>query len=1518
MLKVQWQILPCIDEFYTQTPYGYLHSQGGQRIQKADKEQWVLLPENGTNLIRAGIYYLAAVSEGQNPSGDDRIGTGPCSWTFESLGMMGVSNLGTVGQTDLVQADTVEGGAAKAYQFTVPPGTVSFEVRLEDRVGNPNMKLVLGDQLPSIYYYYHSGGDDHYGNYGGVYPPLYGFNVITLPNPSSGVYSLIVNASETTYNSADFTDASYTLRVRYPIPVSLNFSSNLNTNGQTNVVSGTLADNQREFFKVIVPATNNGQAVLGWRLELAQSQGAATVRVRKDLLPADSAAGTMPFVSLSALLVPPFLTPGTWYVEVRGTGATTYTLTSQMYEPERPVWNMPLSGESVTTPGLTSPEFGDTGTDTNGVPLPGDRGIDLENGRLHYYAVNVPTNNAVLIRTMLEAISGNPDLYIRAGFPPTLSHNASGSSGSIYERANTGTATEYRNWVPHDGRYESWLTSGVWHFAVRAASDANCRYRLHITSGTVTDLALDGGSLINQAVAGGDWRYYRLEVPTNAPAHWNVTFSQQQGDVVMYVRDTSPPGDNVSADGYYPYTDWAHDNKNNGTYLNYDAAGTYDLPTPPLRPGQTYYLGFRAVNDAMFSVSSAVSGVAGNPVLVPFLNGFTSISIPAYGSMLYAFQVPEDATSWIHSSVHAASVQLYLEQGTIPRMDTTADWRSAGAANSRFNQTLGAPYGWPWMPNQTYYLLATNTSSSAQTFSITMSGPDLLPVALAWTHESVAGKPLTLVGTVTNRGNDTALASWYDRVYLSSNAVWDAQDVSLGSVNCNQSISAGGHYTWTNTVTLSQWQPGNYYLLVRPDDWNGNSWVFESDEMNNTMAFPVTLTAPDLQPLNLGWTAEAVAGKPLTLISVVTNQGNGTAVSSWSDYVYLSSNAVWDAQDTYLNQGSRSQPVNAGGSYTWTNTLTLSQWQPGSYYLIVKTDNNSFLFESNEGNNTLAFPVTLTAPDLVPTNLTWTGEAVAGKPLTLVGVVTNQGNGMAVSSWSDYVYMSSNAVWDAQDVSLGYVNRNQSVASGGSYTWTNSVTLSQWQPGVYYLILKTDRDANVFESSETNNTQAFPVTLSAPDLVPTNLTWTAEAVAGKPLTLVGVVTNQGNSTAQAGWYDYVYLSSNEVWDAQDVSLGNVYRNLSVASGASYTWTNTMTLSQWQPGTYYLILKTDRDASLFESNEGNNSVAYPVNIVAPDLAPVNLLCLTEAIAGRAVMLVGTVTNQGNGTAVSSWSDYVYLSSNAVWDAQDVYQGSVSRNQSVAVGASYTWTNTVTLSQWQPGTYYLLVKTDNNSAVFESNETNNSVAYLVNMMAITPPPNDLFVNRKVLSGLSIVTTGRNVDATPETGEPTYVNKGRSVWWTWTAPFSGIVTNSTSGSNFDTVMGVYTGSTVTALSPIAQDDDSGDGSASQVTFNAVAGTSYQIAVDGYNGASGTIFLNLFASGAPQFNADLQMTNGGVRVSFNAGWGVTNEVQACTNLVNAQWRTVTNLYSTAGFLEFIDLDATNYPCRFYRIKVQ
>jgi probable HAF family extracellular repeat protein len=132
--------------------------------------------------------------------------------------------------------------------------------------------------------------------------------------------------------------------------------------------------------------------------------------------------------------------------------------------------------------------------------------------------------------------------------------------------------------------------------------------------------------------------------------------------------------------------------------------------------------------------------------------------------------------------------------------------------------------------------------------------------------------------------------------------------------------------------------------------------------------------------------------------------------------------------------------------------------------------------------------------------------------------------------------------------------------------------------------------------------------------------------------------------------------------------------------------------------------------------------------------------------------------------------------------------------------------------------------------------------------TPPPNDNFADRLTLTGINATGFGFNVLATKEPGEPNHAGNtgGKSLWWTWTAPVSGSVSINTFGSDFDTLLAVYTGSSLDSLVPVAANDNDPYGdSLSLVTINAVAGTTYQIAADGANGASGKVQLAVGNSG-------------------------------------------------------------------------
>jgi len=116
-------------------------------------------------------------------------------------------------------------------------------------------------------------------------------------------------------------------------------------------------------------------------------------------------------------------------------------------------------------------------------------------------------------------------------------------------------------------------------------------------------------------------------------------------------------------------------------------------------------------------------------------------------------------------------------------------------------------------------------------------------------------------------------------------------------------------------------------------------------------------------------------------------------------------------------------------------------------------------------------------------------------------------------------------------------------------------------------------------------------------------------------------------------------------------------------------------------------------------------------------------------------------------------------------------------------------------------------------------------------------DNFADRVSLSDVTGLISGSNISATREPGELDHAGKpgGKSVWYSWVPAVTGIATVGTTGSTFDTLLEVYTGSALSNLVTVASDEDGGGFFASGLRFNAIQGTEYQIVVDGYYGAEG-----------------------------------------------------------------------------------
>jgi len=201
-------------------------------------------------------------------------------------------------------------------------------------------------------------------------------------------------------------------------------------------------------------------------------------------------------------------------------------------------------------------------------------------------------------------------------------------------------------------------------------------------------------------------------------------------------------------------------------------------------------------------------------------------------------------------------------------------------------------------------------------------------------------------------------------------------------------------------------------------------------------------------------------------------------------------------------------------------------------------------------------------------------------------------------------------------------------------------------------------------------------------------------------------------------------------------------------------------------------------------------------------------------------------------------------------------------------------------------------------------------------ITDPPlsnNDNFANARLLEDFSFLDKASSSSASRETSEPAHAGQTatKSLWWKWTAIGNGRLQANTKGSSFDTVLAVYTGSSVAALTPVTSNDNVATSvKYSQVDFTTTRGTTYYFAVDGKSGASGAIALtgagtSLAGPSNDNFTSATSVSGGTWTISgsnFNATRETDEPNHGATSGYSSVWfswsPTVSGLYtlSTSG----------------------
>ena len=232
------------------------------------------------------------------------------------------------------------------------------------------------------------------------------------------------------------------------------------------------------------------------------------------------------------------------------------------------------------------------------------------------------------------------------------------------------------------------------------------------------------------------------------------------------------------------------------------------------------------------------------------------------------------------------------------------------------------------------------------------------------------------------------------------------------------------------------------------------------------------------------------------------------------------------------------------------------------------------------------------------------------------------------------------------------------------------------------------------------------------------------------------------------------------------------------------------------------------------------------------------------------------------------------------------------------------------------YQIAVDGFNDGVADESGEVQLALAFA--SAPLNRPPNDDFANATEIPVIPVTLTNSNAAASREVGEPEHAGRmgDTSIWWRWTASTAGTYRLTTAGSDFDTLLGVYTGTSVDALSEVASNDDvdfENQVFTSELTLNAMPGTLYHLGVDGFDGASGTVVLHITPVSI-RLQEPAFVPGDGLQMTLLSLPGQICSIRATSDWLS--WTQVARVTNITGTTVFTDSSATNIPLRFYQAE--
>lgn len=289
-------------------------------------------------------------------------------------------------------------------------------------------------------------------------------------------------------------------------------------------------------------------------------------------------------------------------------------------------------------------------------------------------------------------------------------------------------------------------------------------------------------------------------------------------------------------------------------------------------------------------------------------------------------------------------------------------------------------------------------------------------------------------------------------------------------------------------------------------------------------------------------------------------------------------------------------------TYDYSGILSSNISQSDSRFRLV---GNTVIFDTNADNisiidrnrSTFSSPTDVYA-------FTYVGAArISGRVFEDVdGNQVQNGNEAGIGFWTVFIDANSNRRFDEGeervftnlDGDYRFTNLAAGTYSVGVVFDDGFVPTTPIAPFFYTVTLDSNTD------SETDRN--FGAKLALADLAVGEVTAPAGARSGSEMTVSWLVRNIAGTAASGEWQDAIYLSTDETLDAADTLLSTKPHTGGLGAFTVYRESTSVTLPAELPGTYFVLVQTDRRHQVpNETNRANNVVAaQPTELTVPTL------------------------------------------------------------------------------------------------------------------------------------------------------------------------------------------------------------------------------------------------------------------------------------------------------------------------------